>query len=162
VLPGTPLIANDGEYGDCDWGCAYAAATPVFLEHEIRLYYGGSDGLHTSWRNGFLCMATLRPDGFAGYKASNGAESSAVTTTPVLEAGASLRVSADVANGGELVVHVLGGDGLILAESEPLTGSVSDAEVRWRDDGGFDAIESRPARLRFAFKEATVYSFSLS
>ena len=71
VLPGTPLIPNGGDEGDYDWGCVYAAACPVFLEDEIRLYYGGSDGLHTSWRNGFLCLATLRPDGFAGYKATN-------------------------------------------------------------------------------------------
>ena len=37
------------------------------------LYYGGSDGLHTSWRNGFFCLATLRPDGFAGYRATDAA-----------------------------------------------------------------------------------------
>ena len=69
VLPGTPLIPN-GDEGEYDWGCVYAAACPVFLKDEIRLYYGGSDGLHTSWRNGFFCLATLRPDGFAGYRAS--------------------------------------------------------------------------------------------
>ncbi|MHC4642163.1 MAG: hypothetical protein ACYS32_11000, partial [Planctomycetota bacterium] len=44
VLPGTPFIGNDGKEGDYDWGCVYAAACPVFLEDEIRLYYGGSDG----------------------------------------------------------------------------------------------------------------------
>ncbi|MHC4725584.1 MAG: hypothetical protein ACYS9V_15335 [Planctomycetota bacterium] len=49
VLPGTPLIPNsDGKEGDYDWGCVYAAACPVFLENEIRLYYGGSDGHHNS------------------------------------------------------------------------------------------------------------------
>ena len=57
VLPGTPLIPNDGKEGDYDWGCIYTAANPVFLKDEIRLYYGGSDGLHTSWRNGFLGLA---------------------------------------------------------------------------------------------------------
>ena len=49
-------------------GYSRTFATPVFLKNEIRLYYGGSDWLHTSWRNGFLCLATLRPDGFAGYE----------------------------------------------------------------------------------------------
>ena len=61
ILPGTPLIPNSEVEGEYDWGCAYPAAYPVFLEDEIRLYYGASDGLHGGWRNGFLSMATLRP-----------------------------------------------------------------------------------------------------
>ena len=161
VLPGTPLIPNTGDEGDYDWGCVYPAANPIFLEDEIRLYYGGSDGLHTSWRNGFLCMATLRPDGFAGYKASDVAELATVTTTPVFDGTASLQVSADIADDGKLVVRVLGEEKQVLAESEPLTGTVSEAEVRWRDESALDAIKTKPARLQIAFKEATVYSFSL-
>ncbi|MGI9234569.1 MAG: hypothetical protein ACR2RD_13115 [Woeseiaceae bacterium] len=157
VNPGTPLIPNDGEYGDYDWGCAYAANDPVFLDDEIRLYYGGSDGLHTSWRNGFLCVASLRPDGFAGYKASQPAT---VTTTAMSAGPASLSVSADIESGGELVVRVLDASKQVVAESEPLTDSVTDAGVRWRDDSALGALES--AQLQFAFNKATVYSFSLS
>lgn len=159
VLPGIPLIPN-GDEGECDWGCVYAAACPVFLEDEIRLYYGGSDGLHTSWRNGFFCLATLRPDGFAGYRASDAAEPATVTTAPVFDGKAPLRVSADIAEGGSLVVRVLGEEKQVLAESHPLASTVSDADVRWLDDSALDAIRTRPARLRFAFQEATVFSFS--
>lgn len=161
VSPGTPLIPNDGIEGDYDWGCVYPAANPVFLEDEIRLYYGGSDGLHTSWRNGFFCMATLRPDGFAGYKASDVAKPATVTTTPVFDGKAQLRVSADVANGGQLVVRVLGEENQVLAESETLTSTVSDADVQWLDNNALDAIKTKRARLEFVFQEATVYSFSL-
>lgn len=161
VLPGTPLIPNSDEEGDYDWGCVYPAAYPVFLEDEIRLYYGGSDGLHTSWRNGSLCLATLRPDGFAGYKASDVAEPATVTTAPVFDGKASLRVSADIANGGKLVVRVLGEEKQVLAESEPLTSTVSDADVRWLGDNALGGIRTKRARLQFAFQEATVYSFSL-
>ena len=107
-------------------------------------------------------MATLRPDGFAGYKASDVAESATVTTTPVFDGTASLRVSADIADGGKLVVCVLGEEKQVLAESEPLTGTVSEAEVRWRDESALDAIKTKPARLQIAFKEATVYSFTLT
>ena len=160
VLPGTPLIPN-GDDGEYDWGCVYPAACPVFLEDEIRLYYGGSDGLHTSWRNGFFCLATLRPDGFAGYKASDVAELATVTTTPIFDGKARLRVSADIANGGKLVVRVLGEEKQVLAESQPMASTVSDADVRWLDDSALDAIESKRARLQFAFREATVYSFAL-
>ena len=161
VSPGTPLISNDGQEGDYDWGCAYPAAYPVFLEDEIRLYYGGSDGLHTSWRNGFLCLATLRPDGFAGYRASNVAMPATVTTTPVFDGKTPLRVSADVADGGQFVVRVLGEEKKVIAESAPLTSTVSDAEVQWLDDSALDAIGAEPARLQFAFQNATVFSFSL-
>lgn len=158
VLPGTPLIPNTGEEGDYDWGCVYPAACPIFLEDEIRLYYGGSDGLHTSWRNGYLCMATLRPDGFAGYRAS--AETAKVTTAPVFDGKLRLRASADIADRGQVVVRVLGDGGEVLAESEPLTTRVSDAEVRWLDESVLNAIPSR-SRLQFVFQDATVYSFSL-
>jgi hypothetical protein len=161
VLPGTPLIPDSGEEGDYDWGCVYPAAYPVFLEDEVRLYYGGSDGLHTSWRNGFLCLATLRPDGFAGHRVSDVAEPARVTTTPVFDGKALLRVSADIADGGQLVVRVLGEEKQVLAESEPLASTVSDADVRWLDDNALGAIGPKRARLQFAFQEATVYSFSL-
>lgn len=162
VLPGTPLIQNDGDEGDYDWGCVYPAACPVFLDDEIRLYYGASDGLHTSWRNGFLCLATLRPDGFAGYKASDGARPAVVTTTPVFDANQPLRVSADIAHGGKLVVRVLDRAQQVVAESEPLTTTVSDAVVQWLDDGALDASKPNGARLQFAFEDATVYSFFLA
>ncbi|MCY3620473.1 MAG: hypothetical protein OXH68_02020 [Gammaproteobacteria bacterium] len=161
VLPGTPLIPNSGNEGDYDWGCVYPAACPVFLDDEIRLYYGGSDGLHTSWRNGFLCLATLRPDGFAGYKVTDASKRALVTTTPVLDANVGLRVSADIADGGKLVVRVLDGEQRVLAESEPLTTTVSDAQVRWLDDSALHASKPKTARLQFAFQDATVYSFSV-
>ena len=158
VLPGTPLIPNTGEEGDYDWGCVYPAACPVFLEDGIRLYYGGSDGLHTSWRNGFFCLATLRPDGFAGYEAAG---PSTVTTVRVFDGAARLRVSADIADRGQLIVRVLGEGTQVLAESMPLSGIVSDAEVRWQAGNAPDRNWTGLARLQFAMRDATVYSFSL-
>ncbi|MDE0177494.1 MAG: hypothetical protein OXP36_02760 [Gammaproteobacteria bacterium] len=160
VLPGTPLIPNDGSEGDYDWGCVYPAACPVFLKDEIRLYYGGSDGFHTSWRNGFLCLATLRPDGFAGYRALDMARPALVATTPILDGNGPLRVSADIAAGGKLVVRVLDGE-QVLAESEPLTNTVSDADVQWLDDSALHGFGPNSARLEFALQDATIYSFSV-
>jgi hypothetical protein len=159
AMPGSPLIDNDGEYGDYDWGCVYAAANPVFRDNEIRLYYGGSDGLHTSWRNGFLCMATLRPDGFAGYKAV--AHSASVTTVPVFNGAASLQVSADIGEGGSLVVRALDDAERVIAESEAMTSSATDAEIVWRDASELTKIAANGARLQFVFRDATVYSFTV-
>ncbi len=153
VNAGKPFIANEGKEFDYDWGCVYPAANPIFLDDEIRLYYGGSDGLHTGWRNGFLCLATLRPDGFAGYRA----ESKAATVTTVSRpGGTAVKVSADVAEGGELVVRALDEANNVIAESEPLTNSVTDAEIQWLDDR---MDEVNDCRLQFAFHHATVYSF---
>ena len=153
VNAGTPFIANDGEEFDYDWGCVYSAANPIFLDDEIRLYYGGSDGLHTGWRNGFLCLATLRPDGFAGYRAESKA---ATVTTASMPGGTGVKVSADVAEGGELVVRALDEANNVIAESEPLTNSVTDAEIQWLDDR---MDEVNDCQLQFAFHHATVYSF---
>jgi hypothetical protein len=66
---GNPLIPNSEKELDYDYGCIYACASPVIKENEIQLYYGGSDWLHDGLRQGYLCLATLRPDGFAGYVA---------------------------------------------------------------------------------------------
>ena len=160
VLPGTPFIPNGDDEGDCDWGCVYPAACPVFLDDRIRLYYGASDGLHTGWRNGYFCLATLRRDGFAGYKPSKRRERATLTTTPLYDGKHALRVSADVASGGEVLIRVLGEDGHALAESRPITGSVSDGQVQWLNEGAVDGPGPN-RRLQFAFSDATIYSLSM-
>ncbi|MDA1299783.1 MAG: hypothetical protein O2868_06875 [Proteobacteria bacterium] len=160
VLPGTPLIGNDGDYGHYDWGCAYAAANPVFLDDEIRLYYGASDGFHFKWRLGFLAMATLRPDGFAGYKASSTVEPARVTISPPLDGASSLKISADIDVGGSLTVRLLDTRMQMIDESEALTASVTDAEVQWKDAGTLNKVKA--ARLQFVFSGATVCSLVLT
>jgi len=160
VLPGTPFIPNDGKEGDYDWGCVYAAACPVFLEDEIRLYYGGSDGYHGSWRNGFFCLATLRPDGFAGYKQIKSNRPSKIMTTPIAHRKGTLRLSADVGQKGYVKVRVFDKRNKLLAESKALNGSLTDKKVTWRDGFSFDQLGKKPAQIQFEFKDATIYSFS--
>jgi hypothetical protein len=160
ILPGTPLIPNSEVEGEYDWGCAFPAAYPVFLEDEIRLYYGASDGLHTSWRNGFLAMATLRPDGFAGYTQQEAGKPATLTTTLIAPPVGSLRISADVEPGGYVNVSVLDERNELLAESGRMNGSLSDAEISWSYGFSFDDLGSESIQLRFEFKDATIYSFS--
>jgi len=162
VLPGTPLIPNSGKEGDYDWGCAYAAAYPVFLEDEIRLYYGGSDGLHTSWRNGFFCLATLRPDGFAGYEPIDSTEAAEILTEPLECAGKTLLLSADIPAGGSVQVTLLDDQGREVAVSVPLTKTVSDGRVTWDEAFGFVGSSDGPMRLKFLLRNATLYSFKLA
>ncbi len=160
VLPGTPLIPNSEKEGEYDWGCVYAAACPVFLEDEIRLYYGGSDGHHNVWRNGFFCMATLRPDGFAGYKQTESDKPATIKTVPIVHSKGTLRLSADVEQKGYVKVRVFDELNELLAESEPLNGRLSDRKVTWRDGFSLDKLGKKPAQIQFEFQNATIYSFS--
>jgi hypothetical protein len=161
VLPGTPLIPNSEKEGEYDWGCVYAAACPVFLKDEIRLYYGGSDGYHGSWRNGFFCLATLRPDGFAGYTQAKLGEPASLTTSPLLRRKGKLQLSADVEPDGFVKVKVLGERNKLLAESKALKRNVTDAKIPWRNEFSFSQQEAA-VRIQLEFKDATIYSFSFA
>ena len=96
---GSQLIPLSERDGDHDWGCIYAAAVPVVLEDEIRIYYSGQKKQH-SWQSGWLCMATLRPDGWAGYVPQDETKPAVLVTNPVTCSGKALRITADVRRGG--------------------------------------------------------------
>jgi hypothetical protein len=160
ICPDTPLIANSQKELAYDWGCVYAGAYPVFLEDQIRIYYGGSDWHHDNWRNAFLCMATLRPDGFAGYEPIEGNQSARIKTTPITCAGDTLRLTADVSDNGSIKVVVLDEHQNKLAESESMTTTATDAEVRWKAGFSVGKNQGRAIRLRFDLRDSKLYSFS--
>ena len=160
VCPGTPLISR-GPKGSCDSGCVYAAAYPVVRDDEIRLYYAGSDGPHTDWRKGSLCLARLRPDGFVGMEPAGPSSIGTVITQPVRCLGADLQVSADAA-GGSLRVAVLAVDGLQLEDCEPIRADVTDGVVRWRGGRTLAALKGKPVRLQFELKSARLYAFGFA
>ena len=155
IAPGTPLIPCSEETLDYDYGCVYACATPVFLDDEIRLYYGGSDYLHFGWRTGSLCLATLRPDGFAGYTLETEDKPALVTTTAIPYRERPIRVSADIAQGGSIRVSVLDPSGSVIAEAQPVPQTVTDARLKFERP-----ILSDKIRLRFELEAAKIYSFS--
>jgi len=159
IDPGAPLVPLSEKPGDYDWGCAYAAACPVFLEDEIRLYYGASNGTHNGWRDGFLCLATLRPDGFAGYEPQDKSRPAAIVTQPLVFSGPTLRVTAD-AKGGSLRVAVLDADGRRLATGLPITADVTDAAVAFEGGADLAALRGGRARLRFELTGAKLYAFA--
>ena len=161
VCPGSPLIANAGLVGSYDWGCAYAAAGPVILRDEIRLYYGASNFQHTSWRDGYLCLATLRPDGFAYFEQVRGDRPATVVTAPLAWSGAALRVTADVAPIGALGVSVLDHTASRVLARGQVTRTVTDGTVTWTDSPP-GALPNRAVRLRFSLNGARLYSFSFA
>ncbi len=160
VCPGTPMIPR-GPKGSCDWGCIYAAAYPIVRDGEIRLYYGGNNGPHTTWRDGFLCLARLRPDGFAGMKTTDADTPGTIVTKPVKCTGKRLCVSADAA-GGSLRVGVVGGEGFGLGQSEPITKDVTDEAVAWETGRDLSAYVGKSIQLSFELKSACLYAFSFA
>ncbi len=140
----------------------YAAAFPVFLKDEIRLYYGGSNGRHGGWRDGFLCLARLRPDGFAGYEqiAGGSNKTAMIATKPVVAVAGSLCISADVAPSGYVKVTALDKDNNELAEGELIAKTVTGVEVQWKEGFAFRSLKGKKIRLRFEVRDSKLYSFS--
>jgi len=160
VCLGTPLIANSKEELVYDWGCVYAAACPVFQDDEIRIYYGGSDGYHFGWRNGFFCMATLRPDGFAGYAPMSENKPAVITTKPVTCQGEWLCITADVQNEGSVSVSMIDDQDNEIAVSNPISQTVTDGKVKWSCNRKLSF--GKDTRLRFLLNKAKLYSFSFT
>jgi len=160
ICLGTPLIANSEKKGDYDWGCVYAAAYPIFQKKEIRLYYGGSNGPHTDWRDGFFCLATLRPDGFAGYEPIKETKPAIIVTKDIICRTKLLQVTADIKEGGYVRVSIINEQGNKLADTLPIKKTVTDAEVTWKKDIDFSSLLGKDIRLKFIFMKAKLYSFS--
>lgn len=156
IDPGTPLIPN-GPKGSCDWGTVYPAAYPVFTENEIRLYYGACDDKHFGFRNGFFCLATLRPDGFAGYEQSSPDKPAIVITRPVAWTGDTLYITADVGKGGSIETTILDSAGRELAKTDPLKQTATNKALKPETP-----IKSKAIRLKFKLKKAKLYAFALA
>jgi hypothetical protein len=124
------------------------------LDREIRLYYGASNGTHNGWRDGFLALAQLRPDGWAGYVPQDEAQPAVIVTRPVNCTDQTLYMTADVREGGSVKVTVLDAAGRALSDGRTLTASVTDAVA-------VDVAPQRgqAIRLRFDLEKATVYAF---
>jgi hypothetical protein len=157
IDPGNPLIPCSEKVLDYDYGCVYPCAYPVFLDDEIRLYYGGSDYLHFGWRNGSLGLATLRPDGFAGYEQEASGKPAVITTTPVPYSVQGVHLTADVAKGGSVTVSVIDKKGEQLSAAATIVENVTDKQLWFNDK-----LDGNELRLRFELNNAKLYSFKLA
>lgn len=153
ISPGTPLIPCSESELDYDYGCVYACANPVFLKDEIRLYYGGSDWLHFGWRNGSLGLATLRPDGFAGY-IQKSADTKAVVTTNLIDySGETIWINADVEEGGGLEISIFDETGQIISKKKILK-TMTNEKLKLEK-----GIKQGKIKFKFEFNQAKIYSF---
>lgn len=162
IEPGQPLIPNGPVMGECDWGCIFAAE-PIIRKDGILFYYGANDGRFFGWRSGYLALAHLRPDGFAGYEQEFPGrynKTATITTKPVVAVAGSLCVSADVVPSGYVKVTVLDKDSNPLAEGELITKTVTDASVLWKRGFSLKELEGKAIRLSFELRDSKIYSFS--
>ena len=160
IEPGTPFIPNSLKVGDYDWGCVYACDDPVFLDKEIRLYYMGSDGPHEGWRESVFALATLRPDGFAGYEQIVEGEPGVVITNPVICNGNRLRITAD-GRGGSVRVGIVGDPQATVDQCEPVSDNVTDQVIEWTDGADVGRYRGKTIQLRFELDDARIYSFTM-
>ena len=161
INPGTPFISNsksnNNEYGKMpyDWGCVFPSA-PVFVDDEIRIYYGASDWYFFDWRKGGLALATLDKNRWAGYEAINDIEPAVVTTAP-LKLDNNIYITADVGKGGLIVVNVLDQKGEILASSEGIKNSCTEFKLNFGPQ--YNNIKGSKRRIQFIINRAKIYSF---
>lgn len=157
VAAGTPFIPR-GEKGAYDSECIYAmAGPPVVRDGKLMIFYGGDDFPHTGWKRHCLpCLATLRPDGFAGYEAVDASMPASITTTVFQMSDMPVGLSADVANGGSVLISALDASGAILDEAEPVTQNGTEAALRWKRGG----LTGKQARLKFTLDRAKAYAIT--
>ena len=161
INPGTPFISNsksnNNEYGKMpyDWGCVFPSA-PVFVDDEIRIYYGASDWYFFDWRKGGLALATLGKDRWAGYEAIDDDDTAIVTTTP-LKLDNHINITADVGKGGLILVNVLDQKGEILVSSEGIKKSCTEFKLNFGRQ--YNNINGSKCRIQFIINRAKIYSF---
>jgi hypothetical protein len=155
ISRGSPLIPNSDKELDYDYGCVYACANPIFLSDKILLFYGGSDWLHTSWRNGFLCLAMLRPDGFAGYVQESEESPAIVKTIPIDYEGQTIRITSDVSDNGFIKASITDIKGKKIASAGIISETVTDEPLKFNRK-----IKAGRIQLKFEFSNAKLYSFS--
>jgi len=161
INPGAPFISNsksnNNEYGKMpyDWGCVFPSA-PVFVDDEIRIYYGASDWYFFDWRKGGLALATLDKNRWAGYEAINDIEPAVVTTAP-LKLDNNIYITADVGKGGLIVVNVLDQKGEILVSSEGIKNSCTEYKLNFGPQ--YNILKGSNCRIQFIINRAKIYSF---
>ncbi|MCK4294820.1 MAG: HEAT repeat domain-containing protein [Planctomycetes bacterium] len=167
IQAGTPFIAHSAggaeKYGTMpyDWGTIFASA-PIFLEDEIRIYYGACDWYFFDWRKGYLALGTLRPDGWAGYEQIDGNKPASITTTPVVCTDNELQLCVDVGKKGFAKVTILDKENRKLAQSKLVKKTVTDTEVKWLDGFSLENLKGKDVRLRYELKNAKLYSFNFN
>ena len=176
---GAPLIGS-GSIGDVDrFTNMLTGAPPIRVGNRLYIYYRAMANRHTlatesaktreyeakdiPLKNGGLCLATLRVDGFASL--DGGYDGGLVTTKQFVFTGSTLKVNAK-ANFGQVVVEVLDEKGKLAPGfkremCEPMQADSVDNPIRWKGTSLAD-LRGKPVRLRFYLTNARLYSYRIT
>lgn len=148
-------------YGDhyLNWQLIETASALPGAPDEISLY-----SVEDYWqgRASSLRRYTLRVDGFVSLNAPlSGGE---MLTKPLTFEGSVLTLNFATSAAGEVRVELQDAsgapiEGFTLAECDPLLGDTIERAVTWRDgESDLSALAGRPIRLRFALRDADLFS----
>ena len=160
--PGQPLIPN-GPAGSGDSKQIRMSASLVVLDDKILLFYGQTDRPHVVDMRVEIGAATLRLDGMAAMRA--GDAEGTILTKPLRFNRGRLHVNASVDPGGYVKAELLR-DGTVvrgydLARSRPVTTDSLSARLVWKNRGAVPGTDEGDWRIRFALKDASLYSFRI-
>ena len=102
-------------------------------------------------------MATLRPDGFAGYEQIRKDQTAKVKTTFISFDADSILITADISDNGWIKVNIFDKNGEQIATSDKIVKTITDGLLRFQKN-----INSDDIQLEFEFNKAKLYSFSFS
>ena len=155
---GKALIPLSEDPESVEWGMIFAAFSPIILDDEIRIYYSAQKKRHDFWQPGWLGLATLRADGWAGYEPKDESKDAVVETQAIVCNGRTLSLAADAEN-GSIVVTLKDAKGNALTESLPLSGSKPYMPVQWKKGFKLLAHKGKHVRLGFKINHAKLYAF---
>ncbi len=184
VSRGQPFINRSAEGG---WDCYMLEECnrPVFLDDEIRIYYGGSSYHHDWWMYGekegldvpearagwnggesALGLATLRPEGFVSIDST--VREGLMITRPFVSDGGQLAVNAACDPKGYLDVELSDADddvvpGYERSACDTFTGDSTRHTVSWAGKSQLPAdVLAKGAKLRFYSRHCSLYSFKIA
>jgi len=151
------IFLDRGPAKSYDGGGVYPV--PFVTEGDQHLiYYTASDSDHGSgkakWSVG---LSTLRRDGFVSLDCNSG--KGELITHPFAIEGSSLRINAEILNGGHIDIAIENGRGDPIdgfEKSERITEGGLDVQVEFTES---DLSKLESARLRFSMQNARLYSF---
>ena len=157
------MFLKRGAPGEFDAGMITTAGSPVIVEGEMRLYYGGWKVDHRQQMPADVAlasigMASVPVDRFYGVTADQPNEPGSVLTRPLLLKGNGLELNARAE--GEIRIALLDAagkelPGFGLADSVPARGDGIRQAVAWRQKR---FPEEKLLRVKLQLERATVYA----
>ncbi len=140
------------------WGMLSLPQHPnEYSMYATEAYYTGPDSR--------LRRFTYRQDGFVSLRATS--QAGEVTTKPVVFSGRKLVMNCRTAPEGWIAVEIRDAagnpvPGFRLEDCDRLQGDAVRATVSWRGITDLGALANQPVRLRFAMREADIFSLQFS